>query len=68
MLSNLRAEMIRYNVSIAKIAQVIGKTDRSVRDKVNGKYEFSVPEAGLIRDTFFPGMSLEYLFAKSKNN
>lgn len=63
MTRNLSAEMVRYGVSISDINRVIGKTERSTRDKINGKFAFTFPEAIKIRDTFFTGMSLEYLFA-----
>ena len=65
MLSNLRAEMARFDVSPADIAKEIGKSDRCVRDKISGKTDVSIPEAMDIRDRFFPGLSLEYLFARS---
>lgn len=65
MLSNLRAEMTRYGVTASDIAREIGKTDRSIRDKISGKRDFTLPESAAIRDAFFPGLSLEYLFARS---
>ena len=65
MLQNLRAEMARCGVSTEDIAKAIEKSDRSVRDKLCGKYVFTLPEGVKIRDQFFPGMALEYLFAKS---
>ncbi len=65
MLCNLRAEMARRNISNNDLAMTIGKTDRSIRDKIRGLYEFSLPEAALIRNRYFPGMSLEYLFAEA---
>lgn len=68
MLSNLRAEMARYGVSVSDIATVTGKTDRSVRDKINGKRDFTLPESAAIRDSFFPGMSLEYLFTRTSHS
>ncbi len=64
MMENLRAEMIRYGVSALDIARVTGKTDRSIRDKISGKRDFTMSEGTTIRDHFFPGLSLEYLFAK----
>lgn len=65
MLSNLRAEMARYGVTASDIARVTGKTDRSIRDKISGKRDFTLPESVAIRDAFFPVLSLEYLFARS---
>lgn len=62
MLNNLRAEMARYGISTVDIAKVTGKTERSIRDKLIGKTQFSIPDAMAVRDHFFPEMSLEYLF------
>lgn len=31
--------------------------------KINGKYAFTLNEAFAIRDAYFPGMEIEYLFA-----
>lgn len=67
MLNNLRAEMVRHGVSVTDIAKEIGRSDRTVRDKIKGKGEFSMPEAEAIRNAFFPEMSLEYLFARDAN-
>lgn len=66
MFNNLRAEMARANISISDIAKVIHKTERSTRDKINGKAGFTWSEIIAIRDAFFPGMSIEYLFAQSE--
>ena len=65
MLSNLKAEMARYRVSILDVAEAIGRSDRAVRDKVDGKTEFSFREAEAVRDKFFTGITLEYLFAET---
>lgn len=68
MLCNLRAEMARRGLSAADISRVIGKTDRSARDKISGRYTFSIDEAKKVRDTFFPGMDLDFLFSQSHSN
>ena len=65
MLKNLKAEMERHDVTVDDIRLLINKTDRCVRDKVNGKTGFTFSEALKIRDAFFSGMSLEYLFASN---
>ena len=64
MLNNLRAEMARHEVNTHDISGVIKKSDRTVRLKVAGENAFTMPEAIAIRDTLFPGMALEYLFAR----
>lgn len=63
MIRNLNAEMARHGLRDGDIALEIGKTVRSVHDKISGKYPFHMSEAVQIRDKFFPGMTLEYLFA-----
>lgn len=66
-MSNLAAEMARNGVSISDFQTVLGCTDKTVRNKMTGATEFSVGEAMKIRDTFFPGMRIEYLFAQNEN-
>lgn len=62
MLENLRAEMTRYGVSVDDLHKVINKTVRATREKVAGRSPFTIQEAQAIRNAFFVGMSLEYLF------
>lgn len=64
MLNNLSAEMKRNGLNSVRLANAIRKTDRAVRDKISGKSQFDIYEAMSIRDQFFPGMTLEYLFAR----
>lgn len=65
MLSNLKAEMARADVSIAEIAAFSGKSWRTISDRIKGIGQFPIQEAIKIKDAFFPGMDLEYLFARS---
>lgn len=67
MLNNLRAEMTRSNVSAVDLAKTINKSDRSVRDKIRERHEFTISEIVAIRDAHFPGCSLEYLSASSSD-
>lgn len=60
---NLLAEMARRGVTPSDIGRAISKTDRSVRDKISARYPFTLSEAKKIRDTFFVGMDLDFLFA-----
>lgn len=64
---NLSAEMTRFGVSNADIQKLLDCSDRTVRNKLNGITEFSVSEAVCIRDEFFPGMRIEYLFASPED-
>ena len=65
MLRNLKAEMVRTDLSVAEMSQTINKSDQTTRDKLAGKSDFSISEAFRIRDAHFPDMDLEYLFAQS---
>ena len=51
MLSNLKAEMARYDVDVKSVAQVIGKTERATKNRINGKVEISAED---IRLTMLP--------------
>ena len=62
---NLSAEMVRFGVSITDLQKFLDCTDKTVRNKISGATEFSVREALGIRDKFFPGYRIEYLFAQS---
>ena len=66
-MQNLMAEMTRNNVRISDIQNLLGCTEKTVRNKLNGKTEFSVNEAMRIRDTYFPGLRVEYLFGPAEN-
>lgn len=61
-MKNLLAEMTRYGVTISDIRQAISCADSTARSKTD-KGTFTIGEAMKIRDTFFPGLRLEYLFA-----
>lgn len=67
-MGNLLAEMARYGVKVADIQELIACTDKTVRNKISGTTDFSVHEAIVIRDFFFPGMRIEYLFSDSNSS
>lgn len=62
-MKNLLAEMTRYGVSISDIQNKLGCSEKTVRNKLSGISEFSFPETLKIRQAFFEGFRLEYLFA-----
>lgn len=62
MYQNLRAEMARKNLSKRDIAHRLNKKERVIRNRFSGRTPFTLPEAAAIRDQFFPGVSLDYLF------
>lgn len=64
MLHNLQAEIKRSGLSQFDISKELGINERTLRLKLTGKTSFTFPEAEQIRNRFFPGMKLEYLFFK----
>lgn len=64
---NLRAEMSRIGIKQADIAKVLGIREVTVSKKMNGKSTFDIDEAFLIKKTFFPNLSLDYLFSDTEN-
>ncbi len=62
MLKNLRAEMARECKDAKDIAAILHVTTRTARDKINGKYPFTIPEGFKVRNKIAPHMSLDELF------
>ena len=60
---NLIAEMARYGVTNLDLKKLLNCSDRTVVNKLSGETAFSFDEAVRIRDAFFRGYRLEYLFA-----
>lgn len=64
MYQNLKAEMTRYGVSNSDLASCLSINPQTVSNRINGNgAEFNFGECVKIRDTYFPSMRLEYLFA-----
>lgn len=64
MFCNLNAEMVREGISIDDLGRVLHKSSRTMRNKMKGRSPFTYEEVLKIRDTFFMGLDLEYLFCK----
>ncbi|CEJ74255.1 phage protein [[Clostridium] sordellii] len=65
---NLKAEMTRNNIHIAEIANHLGITERTLRNKINGVTDFTWQEACKIQRGLFPKLSKDYLFKLDKND
>lgn len=63
---NLRAEMTRFGVTNSDIQTALACSGKTATNKLSNVTEFSVSEALKIRDTFFPGLRIEYLFATAE--
>lgn len=63
MYGNLRAELARKEMGVSDIAAVLGTTERTAKNKLSGKSEFSFFETIKIRDALFPSWNVEKLFS-----
>lgn len=68
MYPNLEAEIARLKVSDKDIAEAISKDLRTVRNKKEGITQITIAEGRMIRDTFFPDLTLDYLFEEEGGN
>ncbi|MBZ9615335.1 XRE family transcriptional regulator [Clostridium estertheticum] len=64
MYKNLEAEMARHNISKKHVAEFLNVRYATVLDKLNGKYDFKLNEAFIIKKELFPNLDFEYLFQK----
>lgn len=67
-MKNLSAEMARFGVSNTDIQAVLSCSGKTVTNKLNDTTEFSISEAIKVRDALFPGIRLEYLFARAEQD
>ena len=59
---NLKAEMVRKGKTLEDLARATGRTVQTVSTKINGHYDFSLPEAVAIKRELGTDMDLEVLF------
>ena len=59
---NLIAEMVRVGLTAGKLAQGININPATMSAKLNDEGRMKLKEAAEIRNSFFPGMGLDYLF------
>lgn len=64
MFVNLIVEMKEKKICQSDIANLLKLSRNSVGQKINGDRDFKSEEMFAIRDTFFPNLTLEYLFKK----
>lgn len=64
MFENLRAVMRNSNISTASLARIIGVTEKTASNKLNGVTEWTWTEIQSIRD-LFPQYQLDWLFSRS---
>lgn len=62
---NLKAEMARASVTNDMLARCIGVNVATVSAKLNVAGRLRLDEAQKIRDTFFPDMTMDYLYLRT---
>lgn len=67
MYRNLEAEMAREGITRKDLAETLGVRYATIIDKMKGRYSFTLDEAFIIRNKFFPHLSFEYLFERDEN-
>lgn len=67
MYSFLREVLRIKGITIIELAKMIGISEKSMRNKLNGVTEFTWSEAKAIRAIVAPGMSLDELFIKDED-
>lgn len=60
---NLKAEMVRRNMTGGELAEIIGINSSTFSAKLNGKYDFTLAEALAIKKALKTEVSIEELFA-----
>ena len=65
MFENLRNELSKKRISNKAVADLIGCTQKTLDNKMNGVTEFTLSEILLISDNLLPEFELRYLFKRS---
>lgn len=66
MYKNLSSEIENAGICLTDICWQLGILETELQEKISGHAEFSFREAVRIRDLFFCHLTLEHLFALSK--
>ena len=65
MYNNLVVELRRKNITNKAVAELIGTSEKTLFNKINGATEFTVPEAMMINKNLLPEFRLDYLFTRT---
>ena len=66
MYMNLKAEMARSGITSEQLARKIGINPATMSAKLNVAGRMRLDEAQCLRDEFFPGMTMDYLFGETQ--
>ena len=64
MYSNLRSELANKGITQVALANMLGVTEKTLQNKLNGKTEFTITESLYICHNVLPEFNLNYLFKK----
>ena len=67
MLPNLMSEIAIQKIKRKDIAAALDIDEKTLRLKLDGTTQFKANEMLKIKDTFFPDLTLDYLFATNKS-
>jgi len=65
MFPNLTKELKNKGITYKAVAGLIGCSEKSVQNKMNGITDFTLNEVLLITDNMFPEYELRYLFKRA---
>ena len=65
---NLHDEMIKGNISVERLAEAIHESAETVSNRFAGNGEFTIGDAFLIQEKFFPHLSIRYLFSRTQED
>ena len=64
-MANLKAEMVRKNVTVRDVARVLGVSERTAANKLSGRGQFRSSEMFRLQRVLFPERFIHYLFGGS---
>lgn len=64
MLLNLKTKLKEKGISVKALADVVGVSEKTAWNKINGETDFIFQEAMIVANELFPEYKVEYLFAK----
>lgn len=67
MYQNLIDLMKEKNVTQSDLAKYLNKRNATISDKIRGIFPFTLNEAKMIRDNFFPETDIDHLFDKTED-
>lgn len=63
MFPNLKAELARNGITYSELGEAVGKTESWIENRLLGRASMPIEICMLIKNTFFPNYSYDYLFS-----